>query len=203
MPECSDSWDEALIDITSELMLKEQEKLVRALQESEAFLNQAQSVSQTGHWHLDIRSGALSWSRETYRIFGVPMDEPQTLEMFFQYIHPDDMPQVEKDWVEALSGRDYQVQHRIVRKDGEIRWVEERAWDFPSPNDSSKHWVARWVCQARKVRAAHSGSKFRSVQARMLTLYLTEMNVKIRESLRPRRILAYNLVWNICPKRRT
>jgi len=109
------------------LVNQERQKITETLRQNEAFLNRAQSVAQTGHWHLDIISGQLTWSNETYRIFGLPRQEPQTLEQFFEYIHPEDRDRVALVWETAKAGTTYQVQHRIVRPDGEIRWVEERA----------------------------------------------------------------------------
>lgn len=115
---------------TEQHLMQEQAAILKALYESEAFLDRVQSVAQTGHWYLDIPSGTLSWSRETCRIFGTSVDEPQSLETFFQFLHPDDVAQVNQAWSDALNGQIYQIQHRIMRKDGDIRWVEERAEIF-------------------------------------------------------------------------
>ncbi|MDK9725534.1 MAG: PAS domain-containing protein [Sterolibacteriaceae bacterium MAG5] len=107
-------------DITAERNAKE------ALRRSEETLRRAQAVAHTGSWHLDIPSGRLEWSAETYRIFGIPAQTPMTLERFLGRIHPADMAKVLDSWSAALGGAEYDIEHRIV-VDGEVRWVRERA----------------------------------------------------------------------------
>jgi PAS domain S-box-containing protein len=97
-----------------------------ALQRSEESLLLAQAVSHTGSWSLDIPSGRLEWSDETYRIFGLPTGVPMDLDTFSAYIHPDDLSPLRNAWNQALQGAPYDREHRILA-DGEVRWVRERA----------------------------------------------------------------------------
>jgi PAS domain S-box-containing protein len=97
----------------------------RQLQESEATLQRAQSVAHIGSWRIDP-SGALAWSDETYRIFGIAPDMPLTYGLFLGCIHPDDRPAVDAAWQAAAEGAPYDVTHRVV-VDGEIKWVRELA----------------------------------------------------------------------------
>ncbi len=108
------------------LLHRERLEVVRALRESELFLNRAQAVSQTGHWRLDIVQDRLQWSDETYRIFGLTRATPLTLEVFINCVHPDDRPAVLVAWDQALLGKPYRLTHRIVVGE-RVRWVEERA----------------------------------------------------------------------------
>jgi len=96
------------------------------LSQSEGRLKSAQSVSGMGSWHLDIPSGTLSWSDETYRIFAIPIGTPLTLDTFAEHIHPDDKETVLGAWNQALSGSSYDIEHRII-SNGQVRWVHERA----------------------------------------------------------------------------
>ncbi len=97
-----------------------------ALSESEAMLERAQSVARLGSWEMDVRSGRLAWSAETYRIFGLSPDVPADYALFQSYVHPDDRARLDAAWREALLGADYDVEHRIV-VDGRVRWVREKA----------------------------------------------------------------------------
>ena len=47
-------------------------KAERALRESREDLDRAQAVARTGSWRLDVNRNELTWSAETYRMFGVP-----------------------------------------------------------------------------------------------------------------------------------
>ncbi|MBF0471913.1 MAG: diguanylate cyclase, partial [Gammaproteobacteria bacterium] len=88
----------------------------------------AQSISHIGSWEWDIASGKLTWSDEIYRIFGM---EPQSCEAtysaFLEAIHPNDRALVEGEVNKAVAdpNHPYRVEHRIVRTDGETRWVVE------------------------------------------------------------------------------
>ena len=97
------------------------------LTQSEDRLNRAQRVAEVGDWQLDLRSQALTWSDETYRIFGEPIGTPQSSDTFASFIHPDDREAVMAAWNAALHGcLTYDVEHRIIVGD-QIRWVRERA----------------------------------------------------------------------------
>ncbi|MHB1184924.1 MAG: PAS domain S-box protein [Desulfobulbia bacterium] len=102
-------------------------KLVEdALRQSEENLHRAQAVAQTGSWYLDIRHNKLTWSAETYRLFGIPQEQPLSLETFAACIHPEDRARVLQAWDAALRGGPYDIEHRIFA-DNEIRWMRERA----------------------------------------------------------------------------
>jgi len=105
-------------------------RLFQALRNSEEFLARAQAVAQIGSWvSAPGPTGALSWSREVFRIFGVREDEfDGTAQEFFARVHPDDVEAVRRASEEAVAdGRPYTVEHRIIRPDGTVRWVHERA----------------------------------------------------------------------------
>lgn len=91
-------------------------------------LNRAQSLSRTGSWDWNIVSNALVWSDEIYRIFGLtPRIFEASYPAFLDRVHPDDRAQVETAVRRAVEeGADYDIEHRIIRPDGEIRFVHER-----------------------------------------------------------------------------
>lgn len=97
-----------------------------ALRASEEDLNRAQAVGHTGSWRLKVPSNELTWSRETYRIFGIPEGTPLTYETFLACVYPDDRKAVDAMWQATLRGAPYELTHRVV-VDGAIRWVAEKA----------------------------------------------------------------------------
>ncbi|MEK6752304.1 MAG: PAS domain S-box protein [Chloroflexota bacterium] len=96
------------------------------LRESEASLNRAQAVAHTGSWKMDVKRNIITWSAETYRIFGVTSETPLTYESFLAFIHPDDRDSVNRAWQAALEGAPYDVEHRIFVGE-QVKWVRERA----------------------------------------------------------------------------
>jgi diguanylate cyclase (GGDEF)-like protein/PAS domain S-box-containing protein len=97
-----------------------------ALRQSRATLAEAQHLAHLGSWSLEIASGGQSfWSDEIYSIFGLRqgVDQPT---LFSKFDHPDDKSIVERTMDEAKRMRKpFTIDHRIIRPDGTIRWVQE------------------------------------------------------------------------------
>jgi len=104
----------------------DQQKAQEAVRASEENLKRAQAVAHIGSWHLDIRNNVLTWSAETYRMFGILPGEPLTLESFLACIHPADRGHVLEAWSAAMRGAPYDIEHRII-VGKEIKWVRECA----------------------------------------------------------------------------
>ncbi|MDD5304489.1 MAG: PAS domain S-box protein, partial [Elusimicrobia bacterium] len=97
-----------------------------ALRVSEADLQRAQAVARIGSWTLNLSSNELSWSGETYRMFGVPAGAAMTYDLFLEKIHPDDRAAVAAAWTAALARKPYDIEHRIL-VNGAVKWVRDRA----------------------------------------------------------------------------
>ena len=99
-----------------------------ALAEQERKLQEAQALAHLGSWNADLRSGALYWSDEIYRIFGhTPGDYAPSNDAFFASVHPDDVTKVQDRVKQSEQTGIYDVIHRIIRPDGSIRHVHELA----------------------------------------------------------------------------
>jgi len=101
----------------------------QALQQSEERLKRSQEIAHLGSWELDLENNELTWSDEVYRIFGLqPRQFGATYEGFLGAVHPDDRQKVDAAYSGSLrDGRQtYEVEHRVVRPDGEVRYVHEK-----------------------------------------------------------------------------
>jgi len=104
--------------------LTERKKAEKALRRSEASLAEAQRIAHIGNWVWDMRSNELYWSDEIYRIFGLtPKQSGTTYEAFLNSIHPEDREFFKRAVNEALYGRTYNIDHRIILPDGAVRFV--------------------------------------------------------------------------------
>lgn len=101
----------------------------RALRRSRDQLTQAQQIAGLGSWEADLTSGHLAWSDEVYRIFGLEREAfDETIDAFFELVHADDRPALAAAQQRTLdSGAPLEIEHRIVRPDGQVRHVFERA----------------------------------------------------------------------------
>ena len=95
---------------------KERERLVTA-----------QAVAKVGSWETDLRTLEVSWSEETYRIFGAdPTSFKPSHQSFLRLVHPDDRSMVDEAFQASLSARDTRsLDHRIQLADGQIKYVNE------------------------------------------------------------------------------
>lgn len=101
-----------------------------ALKESQRFLEKAQEVAHIGSWVSQPElTGTLTWSDEVYRIFGVDKQAfDGRVANFLHFVHPEDRASVTEAIEASINGTQaYEVDHRIVRPDGTVRWVHEQA----------------------------------------------------------------------------
>lgn len=111
-------------DITS--MKSVQDSLV----ESQAFLEHAMAVGEIGTWASGLGDDErLNWSSQTCAIFGIrPEEFDGKVETFFRMVYAEDRDVVKLAVEQAIAGQGmYRVDHRLVRGDGALRWVHERA----------------------------------------------------------------------------
>ena len=103
------------------------------LEYSESRLKQAQAIAHVGSWEFNLSQKVAIWSDEACRIFGLPTDQnTRSLKEWLKYIHPDDINYVVAEIRKArLRSSNASIQHRIVRLDGEVRFVNsESRYDY-------------------------------------------------------------------------
>ena len=97
-----------------------------ALRESQMDLKRAQAVANIGNWRMDVRNNRLEWSDENFRIFGIPNGTPLTYQSFLDIVHAADREFVDSAWKDALTGKPYDIEHRLL-VDQKVKWVRELA----------------------------------------------------------------------------
>lgn len=100
-----------------------------SLRESQAALVRAQRVSSTGSVIKNFATGKAEWSDQAYRIFGVDRETfSPNRKTFFALVHPDDRALVAASIAASERGiAPGPLQYRILRPDGELRWVYREA----------------------------------------------------------------------------
>ena len=96
-----------------------------ALRRNEAYLAEAQKLSHTGSFGLDIASGNFNWSLETFQIFECDPTTRVTIQMVTQRTHPDDRAAVQHLF-EGISRHttDFDFEHRLLMPDGRVKHVQ-------------------------------------------------------------------------------
>lgn len=110
-----------LLDITARRQAE------AALKGSEARLKEAQRIAAIGSWELDLRSGHLTWSDETFCILELdPVRVTPSYKGFILAVHPDDRDEVTRVYGESVRLREpYDLVHRLLMPDGRVKHVHE------------------------------------------------------------------------------
>jgi len=111
-----------MIDIT------EMNKLKEAMLESESELREAHRMAIMGRWDYIHAENRLKWTETVFEIFEIdPTNFGASFEAFLAAIHPDDREMVSHEFGNSISEKKpYTIEHRLLMKDGRVKWVNER-----------------------------------------------------------------------------
>jgi len=120
--------------------ITEQKLSEQLLEAHEARLVEAQRIGKIGFWERDIEKETVLWSDELYRIFGIQRAQGELApDQLFNLFHPEDQERVRGSFRRSLStGRPFDTEHRIIRPDGEERWLHVRAEVTPDVSGKPK-----------------------------------------------------------------
>ena len=177
-----------ITDITERRRAEEdRQALSRELRESNARLEEAQSVAHVGHWEWDLETGVVVWSDETYRIFGLrPQERPIDIATVRAIVHPDDRESLYGGVdVDLVAGVNPVAEFRIVLPSGEVRTVHaitSKRWGA-TPVDSAE--TSRDRCRKLFGTVQDITERKRSDEERQsLSQKLEESNARLEEAQR-------------------
>ena len=143
---------------------------------SDALLRRVVELAHLGWWQTELHSttdltqNVTTWSDETFRIFGhQPRSFEPTTERFFAQIPLDEHAAIGEAVGRALAGYgDYHIEHRVLRPDGSVRIVEDRAVVERDESGAPVRLVGTIldVTDRRRIEAALKGT---DAGARLLT----------------------------------
>ena len=108
------------------------EVFASALRESSERLSASLAAAGTGTFRWDLRTNLLDFDESLDRLFGLlPGQNARPLAAFLELIHPDDRSRVRAACERCLRvGANFDLEYRITRPDGTIRWLEDKAETF-------------------------------------------------------------------------
>jgi PAS domain S-box-containing protein len=110
--------------------IEDRKRAEEKLRRSEAYLAEAQRMTHTGSWAWNVRTDALFWSQEIFRIYDYDPEMTPTWEFLLKKVHPGDRLEVErrremeatqKEWADS------EIEFRIVLPDGTIKHLHSIA----------------------------------------------------------------------------
>jgi two-component system cell cycle sensor histidine kinase/response regulator CckA len=129
--------------------IDERKKTESALRESETRLRLIAETITEVFWLVDYETGRMLYVSPAYeRIWGRPraslLADPHS---FFAAIHPEDRERAIAGLAVKDQGEPFDLEYRIVRPDGEIRWIWDRG--FPVREDTGQ--VTKYIGIAQDV----------------------------------------------------
>lgn len=101
-------------------------------------MDNAQQLANMGDYDWHIPTDTNRWSDQLYRIYG---HEPQAFEMtyerFLSFVHPEDREMIQGIHQHSYAtGEPYEMIERIVRPDGEVRYLHSNGQVVMGPDGS-------------------------------------------------------------------
>ena len=160
----------------------ERQQAEAAHRNSEAQLELALNAARMGTWTWDIPTGKITWSDGIARLFGIPLAEfDGRYESYLRHIHPDDREYLALKIKRSLDYREpYEVEHRLVRPDGSIRWLQGVGDVFRDPTGKP----VRMSGVALDITARREAEKINERLGRILDTSLNEIYVFDADTLR-------------------
>jgi len=103
-------------------------RVARELRLNQERLVLAQQIAGLGYWEWDLLHDRWTLSPECRTILGLAPDASIDHRRFLNRVHPEERGMVELALQESLdSSREFNLEHRIVRPDGQVRHVQTQA----------------------------------------------------------------------------
>jgi len=165
--------------------ITEQKRAEEALQRSEAYLAEAQRLTQTGSWAYRAGGNALYWSEENFRIWGVdPQQGAPDLEIVRQRIHPEDRDTATEYGRRAVqAATDYSHEFRIVLPDGTVRHIRSVGHPVVSASGEVIEVVGTHVDVTERKHAEEERDRLRKMEAELAHINRVSMLGELAGSL--------------------
>jgi PAS domain S-box-containing protein len=139
---------------------------------------EGQKIAHLGTWEYLLDTQTTLWSEELYRICGLDPagPSPNYEALLTKVVHPDDAARLRQIFMTAVQNRAvYELEHRIVRPDGSVRWTYHRGHPY-----FDKHGrLVRYIGTTMDVTDRRQGEKDLERQHAILT----GINRILREAL--------------------
>ena len=87
------------------------------------------SATGLGVWERDLATNRVTWSETMYRLYGRTSEHfTGSPDQVLSFVHPEDRARFRDAYRAAIEGATdgFEQEYRIVRSDGEVRWVQRR-----------------------------------------------------------------------------
>jgi PAS domain S-box-containing protein len=109
-------------------------------------------AGRMGTFEVELARQAVSWSDEIYAQVGIDRSTSiAAIQDVEPFIHPDDRAAVRARREQAFeAGETYEDEFRVVRADGEVRWLYVRAQPLPAENPTHAYGVSMDITERKE-----------------------------------------------------
>ncbi|RYZ20637.1 MAG: PAS domain S-box protein [Chitinophagaceae bacterium] len=140
---------------------KSREALATALEQARL----SKEAAGLGTFDMDLRAGTMHWDERCRYLFGIAHNGPVTYEHdFLEGLHPDDRERIkaiiDKAFVKAESGGDYDVEYRTIGAEDRIeRWVRAKGKVYFDTQDKPVRFIGSVLDITPQKTAIHQVEK--------------------------------------------
>jgi len=136
-------------------------------QRAQASLAEAQKLSHVGSYRIKPSSGEVTWSEETYNIYGFDPAVPLSSAAIRERMHPSDRDRVAAVFEQGIRDRKpWEIEHRLLMPDGSIKHVHCVTRVETDPNEEPEVFGAI-IDQTERVRGDEALQKAQADIVRM------------------------------------
>ncbi|MBD2092123.1 PAS domain S-box protein [Microcoleus sp. FACHB-1515] len=117
--------------------ITDRQQMEAALRESEALFRQLADNIDDAFWMVDLDYQLIYTSAAYEQIWGRSRPDSSSFvyDTWLETLHPDDQERINAFYADNSQGR-YEIDYRIVRPNGEVRWIRDRG--FPISNEAGE-----------------------------------------------------------------
>jgi len=166
--------------------ITERKQAEEALKKLEYILSEGQKIAHMGTFEYVVDTHTTYWSAEEFSIYGLDPEGPSPAYevMLAKCIHPHDMDLLNQTFGAALQNHSvYELEHRILKPDGSIRWVYDRAHPYFDLNGRLAKYVGATldITETKRLTADLISAKEKAEESdRLKTAFLLNISHEIR-----------------------
>ncbi len=165
---------------------KRMEVLYRQLKESEEKFRQLVENIEEVFWIRDLDYERLVYVSPAFKkIWGIiPQEAIKQPGLFLRSIYPEDAHWVNDMYQKSFQKKNLTIEYRIVRKDGEVRWIESKTQIIKTKTTNRQLGIAKDITAQKQYEEDLIRAKEKAEEADQLkSAFLTNMSHEIRTPL--------------------